>query len=43
MIDANAAVFMEESLIVATCIMMLKKEIDRQSGAQAAAIGGAGA
>lgn len=41
-IDASATAFMDEALIVATCIMMLKKEIDRQRGAQAAAIGGGG-
>jgi hypothetical protein len=40
-IDPNAMTFIDESLIVATCIMMLKKEIDRQRGAQAAVIGGA--
>ena len=40
-IDANATALIDEALIVATCIMMLKKEIDRQRGAQAAAIGAA--
>ena len=42
-IDANATTFMDESFIVATCLMMLKREIDRQRGAQAAVIAGAGA
>lgn len=42
-IDANASVFMDESFVVATCLLMLKREIDRQRGAQAAVIGGAGA
>jgi hypothetical protein len=40
-VDANATAFIDEALIVATCIMMLKKEIDRQRRAQAAAIGAA--
>ena len=42
-IDANASEFMDESFIVATCLLMLKREIDRQRGRQAAVIAGAGA
>ena len=41
-LGSEAATHMDESLIVASCIMMLKKEIDRQRGAQSAAIAGAG-
>ena len=29
-IDANASLFMDESFVVATCLLMLKREIDRQ-------------
>ena len=29
-IDANALLFMDESFVVATCLLMLKREIDRQ-------------
>ncbi|KAK5173824.1 uncharacterized protein LTR77_002505 [Saxophila tyrrhenica] len=37
----NAAEHMEEGLLVATCIMMMKKEVDRGRGTQGAMIAGA--
>ena len=40
-LDVDAASYMDESIIVATCLMMLKKEIDRRRGAQAAVMAGA--
>lgn len=38
-IDVDASTYIEEGLLVAGCLMMLKREIDRQRGARAAAIG----
>jgi hypothetical protein len=40
-IAAEAGSYLDEGLIVAGCLMMLKYEIDRQRGAQTAAIGAA--
>lgn len=40
-IDADAESHVDEAIIVAGCLMMLKYEIDRQRGAQMAAIGAA--
>lgn len=41
-INSNADPQMDEGLVVATCIMMLKKEIDRGRAASGAAVGAAG-
>ena len=38
LIDFEATAYMDESLIIATCIMMLKKEIDRRRAMQAGII-----
>ena len=42
-IDANAGSYLDEGLIVAGCLMMLKYEIDRTRGAQVAVISAAAA
>ena len=40
-LDQEATSHIEEALIIATCLVMLKREIDRRRGAQAANIAGA--
>ena len=40
-VDSEASMYLDESIIVATCMMMLKKEIDRQRGSQIAVMGAA--
>ncbi|KAJ9602098.1 hypothetical protein H2200_013458 [Cladophialophora chaetospira] len=40
-LDQEATSHVDEVLIIATCLVMLKKEIDRRRGAQAAVIAGA--
>ncbi|KAK5551310.1 hypothetical protein LTR46_010671 [Exophiala xenobiotica] len=40
MLDEHATEYLDEALIVATCLVMLKKEIDRRRFAQFAVLGG---
>lgn len=40
-LDAEATMHMDEEMIIATCLLMLKKEIDRQRAGQGAAVAAA--